>query len=30
VKDREHLEDPRVNRRVILRWIFRKWDEGEA
>jgi len=23
-----HLEDPRVDGRIILRWIFRKWDVG--
>jgi len=23
---RDHLVDPGVNRRIILRWIFRKWD----
>jgi len=22
------LEDPGVDERVILRWIFRKWDVG--
>jgi hypothetical protein len=22
------LEDPGVDRRIILRWIFRKWDVG--
>jgi len=21
-----HLEDPGVDGRIILRWIFRKWD----
>jgi len=24
LKEREHLEDPGVDRRIILRWIFRK------
>ena len=22
------LDDPSVDRRIILRWIFGKWDEG--
>ena len=25
-KERNHLEDPGVDGRAILRWIFRKWD----
>jgi hypothetical protein len=25
---RDHLEDSGVDGRIILRWIFRKWDEG--
>jgi len=24
----DHLEDPGVDSRIILRWIFRKWDVG--
>jgi len=24
----DHLEDPGVDGRIILRWIFRKWDVG--
>ena len=23
-----HLEDPDIDRRVILKWIFEKWDRG--
>ena len=25
---KKHLEDPGVNGRIILRWIFRTWDVG--
>jgi hypothetical protein len=28
LKERDHLDDPGVDRRIILRWIFRKWDGG--
>jgi hypothetical protein len=27
LKDRDHFEDQCVERRVILKWIFKKWDE---
>jgi hypothetical protein len=26
VRERYHLKDPGVDERIILRWIFRKWD----
>jgi len=28
LKEREHLRDPGADGRIILRWIFRKWDVG--
>jgi hypothetical protein len=28
LRKRDHLEDPVVDGRIILRWIFRKWDVG--
>jgi len=28
VREGDHLEDPGVDGRIILRWIFRKWDVG--
>jgi hypothetical protein len=26
LRERDRLEDPGVDERVIIRWIFRKWD----
>jgi hypothetical protein len=28
LRERDNLDDPDVDGRIILRWIFRKWDEG--
>jgi hypothetical protein len=28
LRERDHLEDPNIDGRIILRWIFRKWDLG--
>jgi len=28
LRERDHLVDPGVDGRIILRWIFRKWDVG--
>jgi hypothetical protein len=28
MRERDHLDDPGTDGRIILRWIFRKWDVG--
>jgi hypothetical protein len=28
LREKDHLEDPGVDVRIILRWIFRKWNGG--
>jgi hypothetical protein len=25
LREREHMEDPGVDGKIILRWVFRKW-----
>jgi hypothetical protein len=25
-RERDHLEDPGIDRRIILKWIFMKWN----
>ena len=30
LKERDHLEGPDVDVRIILKWIFRKWDVGHG
>jgi len=28
LKNRDHLENPCVDEKILLKWIFRKWDVG--
>jgi hypothetical protein len=28
MRKRDHLEDPGIVERILLRWTFRKWDGG--
>jgi hypothetical protein len=28
LRERDHLGDPSVDGRIILIWVFRKWDVG--
>jgi hypothetical protein len=30
LKERDHLEDPEEDGRIILRWFFRKWGVGHG
>jgi hypothetical protein len=28
LSERDHVKDPGVDRKIILKWIFKKWVEG--
>ena len=30
LRERDHLEGPGIDGKIILRWILRKWDGGHV
>ena len=28
LREREHLQDSAIDKRIILKWIFKKWNEA--
>jgi hypothetical protein len=30
MRGRDNLEDPGIDGKIVLRWIFRKWDRGHG